>query len=67
MVEPRHAQINIARIPISGSVGAGVAIAVLLGAMAIELPGVRGTVLWGGLAGLVLAAALIAWRRPRSS
>jgi hypothetical protein len=60
---PAIARIDSSRITISGGLGAGILIVMLLGSVMIELPELR---LWatpGLLAGLVVAVALRLWRR----
>ena len=63
MEDWHNVQINMQRIPVGSSVGAGVLIAILLLGLFLDLPGVRGTAIGGGAVGLLLAGALIAWRR----
>ena len=55
-------QINTQRIPVGRGWGALGLIALLLVALAVELPGVRVAV-WGAALGLLLAPSLIWWRR----
>jgi hypothetical protein len=38
-------------------------IVILLAGLFLDLPGVRATVTWGGIIGLVLGVVLIGWRR----
>jgi hypothetical protein len=63
MEDRQLVQINIQRVPVGGSIGAAVLIIILLAGLFLDLPGVRGTVIWGGGTGLILAVALISWRR----
>jgi hypothetical protein len=56
-------QINTQRIPVGGSIGAAMLIVILLAGLFLDLPGVRATVTWGGIIGLVLGVVLIGWRR----
>ena len=58
-------QINTQRIPVGSSIGAAVLIVILLVGMFLDLPGVRGTAMGGGAIGVMLAWALIWWRRRR--
>ena len=60
-------QINTQRIPVGGSVGAAVLIAILLCGLFLDLPGVRATVVWGTGVGLLVALGLIGWRRRHAS
>jgi hypothetical protein len=60
--EAATADINIQRIPVGSSIGAAVLIVILLAGLFLDVPGVRGTVIWGGGIGLVLGIALIWWR-----
>jgi hypothetical protein len=56
-------QIITQKVPVGSSIGAAVLIAILLLGMFIDLPGVRGTVIWGAGFGLLFAVALILWRK----
>jgi hypothetical protein len=56
-------QINTQRIPVGGSVGAAMLIAILLCGLFLDLPGVRGTAVGGAGVGLLMALGLIGWRR----
>ena len=66
MDDRQNVQINMQRIPVGSSVGAAMLIAILLLGLFLDLPGVRITAIGGGAIGLVLAGALIAWRRRRA-
>jgi hypothetical protein len=66
MHDPRNVQINTQRIPVGSSIGAALLIAIILLGLFLDLPGVRGTALGGGALGLLLAAALIGWRRRKA-
>jgi hypothetical protein len=59
----QNVEINTQRVPVGRSIGAGVLVILLLVGLFVDLPGVRGTVIWGGGIGLFLAVALIWWRR----
>jgi len=63
--EDREAEIRSDRIRIRGGIGAAIAIIVLLGAMVLDLPGLRIPVVVGTLGGLLVGAGLIAWHRRR--
>jgi hypothetical protein len=63
--EERNPEIRIDKIPVKGGLGALLAIIVLLGAMLVELPGLRPVFVTSALAGVVLALVLILWRRRR--
>jgi MFS family permease len=56
------ASINISSIPIRGGIGAGILIAILLGAVLIDLPILRWIALPGLLGGLAFGGLLILWR-----
>ena len=60
--ETAMADINIQRIPVGSSIGAAVLIVILLAGLFLDLPGLRGTVVWSASIGLVLGVALIWWR-----
>jgi hypothetical protein len=62
-MEDKPPQINMQRIPVGRGLGAGVLIAILLTGLFLDLPGVRGTTIGGAAIGLLIAAALIGWRR----
>jgi hypothetical protein len=59
-------EINTQRIPVGSSLGAAALIAIVLTGLFLDLPGVRGTAIWGGVGGLLFALTLIAWRRRRA-
>lgn len=59
-------QINTQRIPVGRGVGAAALIVILLTGLFLDLPGVRGTAVWGGIVGVLIALALIAWRRRKA-
>ena len=63
MDDSENVQITTQRIPVGSSIGAALLIVLLLVGMFLDLPGVRGTAVGGGVIGLLLAAALIGWRR----
>lgn len=63
----QDAEIRIDRIRVRGGIGAAIVIVVLVGAMALDLPGLRIPVLAGILGGVIVGAALIAWHRRKSS
>ena len=71
--DTRNVQINTQRIPVGGSIGAAVLIAIVLLGLFLDLPGVRTTAIGGGAVGLLFAIVLIRWRRrtvgsqPRST
>ncbi len=54
-------QIQMSRIPVGKGLGALAVIVIVIGAMLVELPSLRGPVLLGAGGGCVLAAILIAW------
>jgi hypothetical protein len=66
MEDMQNVQINMQRIPVGSGVGAAVLIAILLLGLFLDLPGVRITAIGGGVIGLLLAGALIVWRRRRA-
>ena len=66
MQAPRNVQINTQRIPVGSSIGAALLIAIVLLGLFFDLPSVRGTALGGSAIGLLLATALIAWRRRKA-
>ena len=57
------AGIRIDRIQISGGIGAGILIVLLLTAVLIGLPELRWLALPGGVAGLAFGGILIMWRK----
>ena len=59
-------RIDIQRIPVGRGLGAGALIVIVLVGLFLDLPGVRGTAIWGGALGVILGVALILWRRPRA-
>jgi hypothetical protein len=61
--DDRNVEIRIDRIPVGRSIGALVAIVVLLGAMLVELPSLRLPAIAGLVGGLVVAIVLILWHR----
>jgi hypothetical protein len=63
MDDRQNVQINMQRIPVGSSLGAALLIVLLLVGMFLDLPRIRGTAIAGGAVGLVLAVALISWRR----
>ena len=60
---PRVARINMSKIPISGGIGAGFLIVILLTAVLHDLPMLRLLAVPGILAGLIFAVILRLWRR----
>jgi hypothetical protein len=64
MDDSQNVQINTQSIPVGSSMGAALLIVVLLVGLFLDLPGVRGTAVGGGV-GVLLGAALI-WRRRRN-
>ena len=62
MEDRQDVQINTQRVPVGGSIGAAVLIVILLAGLFLDLPGLRGKVVWGASIGLVLGTALIWWR-----
>jgi len=58
-------QIQMSRIPAGKGLGALAIIVILIGAMLLELPSLRGPVIVGAGGGCVLAAILIAWHARR--
>jgi predicted membrane protein len=62
-----NVQINTQRIPVGSSIGAALLIVIVLVGLFLDLPGVRGTAVGGGVTGLLLAAVLIRWRRRNGS
>jgi hypothetical protein len=65
--EDQEAEIRIDRVRVRGGIGAAIVIVVLLGAMVLDLPGLRIPVVAGILGGVIVGAALIAWHRRKSS
>jgi high-affinity Fe2+/Pb2+ permease len=63
MKDKQNVQINMQRIPVGSGLGAALLIVILLMGMFLELPRIRGNAVAGGGIGLVLAVALIWWRR----
>jgi hypothetical protein len=63
MSDEPEAQITMSRIPIRGGVGAFALIVILVSGVAAELPQLRGRFLAGVALGLLVALALILWRR----
>ncbi|HUE89305.1 MAG TPA: GlyGly-CTERM sorting domain-containing protein [Vicinamibacterales bacterium] len=63
----QNVQINTQRIPVGSSIGAALLIVIVLVGLFLDLPGVRGTAIGGGAIGLLLAAALIVWRRRKAA
>jgi hypothetical protein len=57
---------QMARISVRGGIGAGLLVAVLVGAMLADLPLLRGPVLGAIAGGLLFGAGRIAWRRRRA-
>jgi hypothetical protein len=66
MQDRQDVQINTQRIPVGRSIGAGLLIVIVLVGLFLDLPGVRGTAIGGGAVGLLLAVALISWRRRKA-
>ena len=65
--DDQDAEIRMDRIRVRGGIGAAIVIVVLVGAMALDLPGLRIPVFGGILGGVIVGAVLIAWHRRRSS
>jgi hypothetical protein len=63
MSTDRNVEIRMDRIPVGGGIGAAVVIVTLLGAMILELEGLRLPAILGLIGGLVIGCALIVWRR----
>jgi len=59
--DDQDADIRIDRIRVRGGIGAAIVIVVLVGAMTLDLPGLRIPVLAGILGGVIVGVALIAW------
>lgn len=66
MQDTQNVQINMQRIPVGSSMGAALLIVIVLVGMFLGLPGVRTTAMGGGAIGLLLAVALIWWRRRKA-
>ena len=66
MPDIQNVQINTQRIPVGSSIGAALLIVIVLVGLFLDLPGVRGPAVGGGAIGLLLAAALIGWRRRKA-
>jgi LPXTG-motif cell wall-anchored protein len=60
-----NVEIRIDRIPLSGGIGAALASVVPIGALLLELPGLRRPTFAGVAGGLMLGAGFIVWRRWR--
>jgi hypothetical protein len=65
MQDTQNVQINMQRIPVGSSMGAALLIVIVLVGLLLDLPGVRATAIGGGAVGLLLAVALIWWRRRK--
>jgi hypothetical protein len=63
MSTDRNVEIRMDRIPVRGGVGAVLVIITLLGAMVLELEGLRLPAILGLIGGLVIGCGLIVWRR----
>ncbi len=63
--DDRPPEIRIDRIPVGKGFGALLVIIVIIGAMLVELPELRAPVVAGLVGGLVMAGAMIWWRRRR--
>lgn len=61
----RNVEIRMDRIPVRGGIGAALAIALLLGAMVLELEDLRLPAVMGLIGGILVGCGLIAWRRLR--
>jgi hypothetical protein len=59
----RNVEIRMDRIPVRGGIGAVLVIITLLGAMLLELEGLRLPALAGLIGGLLVGGVLIVWRR----
>jgi hypothetical protein len=59
----RNVEIRMDRIPVRGGIGAILTIITLLGAMLLELEGLRLPALAGLIGGLLVGGVLIVWRR----
>lgn len=60
---PAVARIDSSKIPIGGSLGAGLVIAILLTGVLIELPELRLLAALGFVAGMIFAGSMRLWRR----
>jgi hypothetical protein len=65
--DDQDTEIRIDRIRVRGGIGAAIVIVVLVGAMTLDLPGLRIPELGGILGGVIVGAALIVWHRRKSS
>jgi L-asparagine transporter-like permease len=63
MAEERRYDISMHHIPIKGGIGVALFIALLVTVMLIELPQLRWPTLGSIVAGILLGAGLILWRR----
>jgi hypothetical protein len=59
----RNVEIRMDRIPVRGGIGAVLVIITLLGAMLLELEGLRLPAIAGLIGGLLVGGVLIVWRR----
>lgn len=62
-IDDRNVEIRMDRIPVRGGIGAVLTIIVLLGAMVLELEGLRVPAIMGLAGGVLLGCILILWRR----
>ena len=63
--DDRNVEIRMDRIPVRGGIGAVLTIILLLGAMLLELKGLRLPAIAGLVGGILVGVTLIAWRRLR--
>lgn len=59
----RNVEIRMDKIPVRGGIGAVLTIIVLLGALVLELEGLRIPAIVGLVGGVLLGCILILWRR----
>jgi len=63
--DDRNTEIRIDRVPVGRGLGTALAIIVLIGALLLELPALRGPTLAGAVGGVILGGVLMVWRRWR--
>jgi hypothetical protein len=61
--DDRNVEIRMDRIPVRGGIGSVLTIIVLLGAMILELEGLRVPAIVGLVGGVLIGYILILWRR----